>query len=123
MSNTPNHRLGTAIDAARGNVDIDAVWNLDRELRVREGTVRRHDLRVRRHRVLRRGAVIASGAGLLVLALLARVEGASSVATAPAETTTGTAMTAAAPAPTSLTSPTALALAATSLNDAGYAHD
>lgn len=123
MSTTPSKRnegIDAVIDAARSNVGIDAVWNLDREVRVREGAVRRHEQRERRHRALRRGALIASGAGLLVLALLARVEGAPASAASAGPGAPSVEGTASAPASTGTS---ALALAATSLNDAGYARD
>jgi tRNA A37 N6-isopentenylltransferase MiaA len=98
---------------------VDDVWDLERSERVRTGVVRRRDVRARRDRVLRRGLLVAGGAGLLVLALL---RGASSAPAEPqlaAATATATAATAATPA----TAPTAEALAARSLSDAGYARD
>ena len=73
-------------------------------------------VRARRDRALRRGLLVAGGAGLLVLALL---RGASS---APAEPQ----LNAAAPRlprPRPPPRPTAEALAARSLSDAGYARD
>lgn len=60
-------RLDQMIDTAR---DLDAEWDVERSERVREGTLRRRDVRVRRDRALRRGLFVAGGAGLLVLTLL-----------------------------------------------------
>ncbi|MDB5220856.1 MAG: hypothetical protein JWO86_8783, partial [Myxococcaceae bacterium] len=97
------------------------VWDLDRAERVRSGALRRRDVRTRRDRALRRGLLVAGGAGLLVLALL---RGASS---APAEreppSTNATNASTASPAIPVAPAPTAEALAARSLTDAGYARD
>jgi hypothetical protein len=112
-----NSRLDQLIAGARER-SVDDVWDLDRAERVRSGALRRRDVRTRRDRALRRGLLVAGGAGLLVLALL---RGASS---APAErelpSNASAASTTAIPvAP----APTAEALAARSLTDAGYARD
>ncbi len=105
------HLLDRMILNARER-DVDDVWDLERSERVRAGALRRRDGRVRRDRALRRGLLVAGGAGLLVLALL---RGASS---APAEPSLN-ASNANAPAP----APTAEALAARALTDAGYSRD
>jgi hypothetical protein len=102
-------RLDALITSAR---ELDGAWDGDRAVRVREGALRRRDLRVRRDRALRRGLLVAGGAGLLVLALL------RAASSAPAEPTTFTTTTLA-PTP----APTAEALAARTLADAGYARD
>ena len=114
------------LDARERTGDFDAVWDLERSERVRAGTLRRRDARVRRDRALRRGLLVAGGAGLLVLALL---RGASS---APAERgfenqlnalNASNAATTSSPAESPAAAPTAEALAARSLTDAGYARD
>lgn len=102
-------RLDQMISGAR---ELDSEWGVERSGRVREGALRRRDVRVRRDRALRRGLVVASGAGLLVLALLR----AASSAPAEREPTAST-PTVAAPAPVSE------ALAARAMSDAGYARD
>lgn len=89
---------------------MDDVWDLDRSDRVRSAALRRRDARSRRDRALRRGLLVAGGAGLLVLALL---RGASSAPAEPQLAST------AAPAP----APTAEQLASRTLTDAGYARD
>ena len=101
-------RLDDLITSAR---ELDGSWDGDRAVRVREGALRLRDVRARRDRVLRRGLVVAGGAGLLVLALL------RAASSAPAEPTAATAITVrtAAPAPE--------ALASRMLGDAGYARD
>jgi hypothetical protein len=100
-------RLDEMISGARG---LDASWDVTRSERVREGALRRRDVRVRRDRLMRRGLLVASGAGLLVLALL------RAASSAPAEPTTGlTVATTSTPAPE--------VLAARALADAGYARD
>lgn len=116
--------MSTHLDRMIANArerSVDDVWDLDRSERVRAGALRLRDGRTRRERALRRGLLVAGGAGLLVLVLL---RGASS---APAElqpsaataSTTATTSTTAAPA----AAPTAEAIAARSLSDAGYARD
>jgi hypothetical protein len=105
-------RLDDMISAARErDLDVDGAWDVARSERVREGALRRRDGRVRRDRALRRGLLVASGAGLLVLALL---RAASSAPGAPALAATTETV---APAATSE------ALASRSLSDAGYARD
>ena len=94
----------------RSVAELDDVWDLDRSERVRSGALRRRDVRTRRDRALRRGLLVAGGAGLLVLALL---RGASSAPAEPQLAST------AAPSP----APTAEQLAARTLSDAGYARD
>lgn len=89
-------RLDTMIASAR---DLDGAWDVARSERVRAGALRRRDVRVRRERALRRGLLVASGAGLLVLALL------RAASSAPADPQA------------------AAALAARTLSDAGYARD
>jgi tRNA A37 N6-isopentenylltransferase MiaA len=91
---------------------MDDVWDMDRSERVRSAALRRRDVRSRRDRVLRRGLLVAGGAGLLVLALL---RGASSAPAEPQLAST------ASPTP----APTAEQLASRTLTDAdaGYAHD
>jgi len=69
-------------------------------------------MRVRRDRALRRGLVVAGGAGLLVLALLR----AASSAPAEREPTASTPTVAVA-------APVSVALAVRSMSDAGYARD
>ena len=114
-----SRRLDAMIESAR---ELDAAWDVERSERVREGALRRRDQRTRRDRALRRGLLVASGAGLLVLALL------RAASSAPAEPTAATA-TATSASPTSATSPMAaapaeaLATRALALNDAGYARD
>lgn len=105
-------RLEDLITSAR---ELDGSWDGDRALRVREGALHRRDGQVRRDRVLRRGLVVAGGAGLLLLVLL------RAASSAPAEPATAT-VTAAAPviAPAA---PMSEALAARMLGDAGYARD
>lgn len=98
-------RLDQLISSAR---ELDAAWDGERSERVREAALRLRSERVRRHRALRRGLVVASGAGLLVLALL------RGAASAPAELQASRDL---APAPT------AEALAVRALTDAGYARD
>jgi hypothetical protein len=97
------------ISGARG---LDASWDVTRSERVREGALRRRDVRVRRDRMMRRGLLVASGAGLLVLALL------RAAASAPAEPSAGLTV-----ATTPMTAPTAEVLAARAMSDAGYARD
>ena len=112
--------MSTHLDQMIANArerSVDDVWDLERSERVRAGALRRRDGRVRRDRALRRGLLVAGGAGLLVLALL---RGASS---APAEPQLNAAAPTAAPAAAPATAPTAEALAARSLSDAGYARD
>jgi hypothetical protein len=97
-------RLDEMISGAR---QLDASWDIDRSERIRAGALRRRDVRVRRDRVLRRGLVVAGGAGLLVLALL------RAASSAPAEPQTSSREL----------SPRAEALAARATSDAGYARD
>jgi hypothetical protein len=104
-------RLDTMIarsEIARGD-SLGAVWDADRAARVREGALRGRELRVRRDRFLRRGLVVAGGAGLLVLALLRAAGGAQQEP----------------PAVASAAAPTATAelVASRALADAGYARD
>ena len=101
-------RLDDLIGSARV---LDASWDVDRSERVREGALRRRDTRVRRDRALRRGLVVASGAGLLVLALL------RAASSAPGEPLPVSATTA--PAATA----EALASRTIGFADAGYARD
>jgi hypothetical protein len=107
--------LDAMISSAR---ERDTEWDVERSERVREGTLRRRDVRVRRDRALRRGLLVASGAGLLVLGLLR----AASSAPAERELTTSSPAPAAL-APVAERSVTVDALAARSLSDAGYARD
>ena len=104
-------RLDQMIARARAR---DTGWDVDRSERVREGALRRRDGRARKDRALRRGLVVASGAGLLVLALLR----AASSAPAERELTTS-APTAAMP----VVERPVETLAARSMSDAGYARD
>lgn len=100
-------RLDQMISGAR---ERDAGWDVDRSERVREGALRRRDGRAQKGRALRRGLVVASGAGLLVLLLL------RAASSAPAEREiTASVPTAAAP----VFEP----LAARAMSDAGYARD
>ena len=92
-------------------------WNGDRALRVREGAMRRHDVRVRRAGALRRGLVVAGGAGLLLVTLL------RAASSAPAEPVTSAGATASAATTTASPAPSAEALALRMLGDAGYARD
>jgi hypothetical protein len=105
-------RLDRIIVDARERSDsaMDDVWDLERSERVRSGAILRRDARSRRDRALRRGLLVAGGAGLLVLGLL---RGASSAPAEPQAAST------AAPAP----APTAEQLAARTLTDAGYSRD
>jgi len=107
-------RLDDLITSARVRSELDErfsqTWDEDRAGRVREGALRRHDARVRRDRMLRRGLLVAGGAGLLVLALL------RAASSAPAESL----VSAPASAPASALSD---ALAFRALADAGYARD
>ena len=107
-------RLEQMIEGAR---ERDSGWDIERSERVREGALRRRDGRARRDRALRRGLVVASGAGLLVLALL------RAASSAPAEREPTTSSGASAPALALLPSPTSEALAVRSMSDAGYARD
>jgi hypothetical protein len=100
-------RLDLLISGAR---ERDTDWDVDRSERVREATLRRRDARVRTGRALRRGLVVAGGAGLLVLALLR----AASSAPAERELTASTPTAAA---------PVSEPLAARAMSDAGYARD
>ena len=110
-------RLDAMISSAR---ERDASWDIERSERVREGALRRRDGRVQRHRALRRGLVVASGAGLLVLALLRAASSAPGVpAASVAAASSMPAASTAAPAPAAM----AEALAAHTLSDAGYARD
>lgn len=102
-------RLDQMISGAR---ELDSGWGVERSERVREGALRRRDVRVRRDRALRRGLVVASGAGLLVLALLR----AASSAPAEREPTASTPTVA-------MSTPLSEVLAARSMSDAGYARD
>lgn len=132
MSRTPTTRLDEMpldqmIGAARERVDIDGVWSASRQVRVREGALRRHDVRVRRGHALRRAALVAGGAGLLVLALLTRIAGGSTGGSASASAVGNEG---ASTAPAELGSETHVArvagdeqLAALRLGDAGYARD
>jgi hypothetical protein len=110
-------RLDDLITSAR---TLDGAWDGDRAVRVREGALRRRDSNVRRDRALRRGLLVASGAGLLVLALL------RAASSAPAEPTTF-ATTSISPTATPAAAPTAAAtaeaLASRTFADAGYARD
>jgi hypothetical protein len=106
-------RLDQMITCAR---EQDADWDVERSERVREGTLRRRDVRVRRDRAMRRGLLVASGAGLLVLALL------RAASSAPAERELSTS-TSAFVAPTAERSASGEALAARAQSDAGYARD
>lgn len=108
-------RLDQMITGAR---EQDASWDVDRSERVREGTLRRRDVRVRRDRAVRRGLLVASGAGLLVLLLLR----AASSAPAEREPTTS-ASTVASVAPVAEHAVSSEALAARAQSDAGYARD
>jgi len=113
--------MSTHLDQMIANArerSVDDVWDLDRSERVRTGALRRRDGRARRDRALRRGLLVAGGAGLLVLALL---RGASSAPAEPQQLNVATATTATATTPAA--APTAEALAARSLSDAGYARD
>jgi hypothetical protein len=105
------------IASARGR---DTDWDEARAARVREGALRRREVRSRRDRLLRRGALVAGGAGLLVLALL-RAASSAPADPSPALAVAPTMLPTQAPAP----APTAEALAARAmaLNDAGYARD
>jgi hypothetical protein len=106
-------RLDQLVSSARehGARAHDDVWDIERSERVRAGTLRRRDTRVRRDRALRRALVVASGAGLLVLGLL------RAASSAPNERDALTTTSVLAPAPTSE------AIAARALSDAGYARD
>ena len=110
-------RLDELITSARElDQQFSRAWDGDRAVRVREGALRRRDVRVRSDRAIRRGLLVAGGAGLLVLALL------RAASSAPAEPTASTSpTTAATAAPTA--APTAEALASRTLADAGYARD
>ena len=108
-------RLDELITSARERDErFSRAWDGDRALRVREGALRRHDVRVRRDRALRRGVLVAGGAGLLVLALLRAASSAPAEPTASGTSTTSTMPTAA---------PAAEAVASRTLADAGYARD
>ncbi len=98
--------------------DSHDVWDLERSERVRAGALRRRDVRSRRDRALRRGLLVAGGAGLLVLALL---RGASSAPAEPSLNASSASNTATVESPAP--APTAEALAARALTDAGYSRD
>ena len=115
-------RLEGLIASARASdLDTASTWDVDRSERVRAGVLRRHDVRARRDRLMRRGLLVAGGAGLLVLALL------RAASSAPAEPIAGaaSALRELAPVTTPAPAPTAEQLAARSmaLADAGYARD
>ena len=113
-------RLEGLIASARASdLDTTSTWDVDRSERVRAGVLRRHDVRARRDRLMRRGLLVAGGAGLLVLALL---RAASSAPAEPVATSTAREL---APVTTPAPAPTAEQLAARSmaLADAGYARD
>ena len=110
-------RLDDMISGARELGDTTRTWDADRLERVRQGTLRRHDVRVRRERALRRGLLVAGGAGLLVLGLLGPASSAPA-SSAPAEREAANATTTVGPAPR-----TDEALAARWMSDAGYARD
>lgn len=111
-------RLDAMIASARArDRELDASWDVERSERVREGALRRREGRVLRHRALRRGLLVASGAGLLVLALLRAASSAPGVPAASVAAGSGAPSAGTAPAPM------AEALAAHMLSDAGYARD
>ena len=97
-------RLDQLIASSR---ELDGAWDGERAERVRTGALRRRDARAGRDRLLRRGALVVGGAGLLVLALL------RAASSAPAENAPAVASS---PAPAEL-------LAARALGDAGYVRD
>ena len=84
----------------------DPAWTPERARHVRAGVLRRHEGKARRERLVRRGLLVAGGAGLLLVALL------RGAASAPAE-----------PSLTAAPATTSEALASRALADAGYAHD
>lgn len=96
-----------------GAREQDGAWDVERSERVREGALRRRDVRVRRERALRRGLVVASGAGLLLLGLL------RAASSAPAEREVSAATSAAAVERAANVE----VLASRSMSDAGYARD
>lgn len=97
-------RLDQLVSCARA-ASVDDVWDVERSERVRERTLVRRDARVRRDRALRRGLLVAGGAGLLVLGLL------RAASSAPVERSESSSASTSEP------------LAARSLSDAGYARD
>ena len=108
--------LDSLIASARElDASLDSTWTADRATRIREGALRRRDVRVRRDRALRRGLFVAGGAGLLVLALL-RV-----ASSAPPDALGSHEQASTSPSPPS--APTAEVIAARTLGDAGYARD
>jgi hypothetical protein len=100
-------RLDQLIASSR---ERDVAWDVARAERVRAGALRQRAARNGRDRLLRRGALVVGGAGLLVLALL------RAASSAPAEIAAS-----ASPAPSP--APTAEMIAARALGDGGYARD
>ena len=106
-----NARLDRLIAASR---ELDGAWDAERAERVRAGALRRREQRKGRDRLLRRGALVVGGAGLLVVALL------RAASSAPAELSTNAGTNASA---TPRAAPTAEMIAARALGDAGYFRD
>lgn len=102
-------RLDQMISSAR---ERDTGWDVDRSERVRESALRRRDGRARQGRALRRGLVVASGAGLLVLVLL------RAASSAPSERELSTSSQG-----VGVVAPVGEALATRAMSDAGYARD
>ena len=68
-----NTRLENLIASAHArelDLEFEHAWDRERSERVRAGVVRRREVKSARERLLRRGALVASGAGLLVVLLL-----------------------------------------------------
>jgi hypothetical protein len=113
--------MSTRLDQMIGNAqDLDTAWDVERSERVRAATLRRRDVRVRRDRALRRGLLVAGGAGLIVLTRLRAASSAPPLSDrAEREITTSTAS----PTPIERSHASDEALAARSMSDAGYARD
>ncbi len=111
-------RLEGLIASARArelDLEFEHAWDRERSERVRAGVVRRREVKSARERLLRRGALVASGAGLLVVLLL-RV--ASSAPAEPADTSLGASASASPDA-----SMGGEVFAARASGDGGYARD
>jgi hypothetical protein len=113
MNETGRTRLEQMIAGAR---ELDAAWDVERAERLRAGRLNLRDVRAGRERALRRGLLVAGGAGLIVLTLL------RAASSAPAEREIANAV-APSPAPALTGEPQTQALATRSLSDAGYARD
>lgn len=95
-------RLDGLIASSRAR-DLNGAWDCERSERVRAGVLRRREVKSARERLLRRGALVVGGAGLLVVLFL------RAASSAPAELAS--------------TSTSSEVLAARATGDGGYARD